>query len=166
VCVWGGESIVIFWETGVCVIGGERKSVCGRERGGLHVCMLNPLRRCLSFPPLCTRTCFWCARTHFWLWPLFVACWHITHTTHPHTHTHTHTHTPAMDIAYRAVQQAGSTVALSSRHGFLSIPAIMDNGIYLYIVLWMNVCICVHVCLCMHVYVSCVRIYIADVNRI
>jgi len=33
-----------------------------------------------------------------------------------------------MDIAYRAVRQQGSTVGLSSRHGFLSVPAIMDNG--------------------------------------
>jgi dimethylaniline monooxygenase (N-oxide forming) len=34
----------------------------------------------------------------------------------------------AMDISYRAVRQEGSTVALSTRHGFLSVPAVMDNG--------------------------------------
>ena len=34
----------------------------------------------------------------------------------------------AMDIGYRAVKQEGSTVALSTRHGFLSVPAVMDNG--------------------------------------
>ena len=34
----------------------------------------------------------------------------------------------AMDLAYRAVKQEGSQVSLSSRHGFLSVPAVMDNG--------------------------------------
>ena len=33
-----------------------------------------------------------------------------------------------MDISYRAVRQEGSTVALATRHGFLNVPAVMDNG--------------------------------------